>query len=127
VGQSVWVDRVFSGAVINGIYSFHASSAAFAEFWNDTFWSTQKTQSRKISRRQVWHAFVQESIRSVAQSSGYTLEVKDGLPIEEVTNRLITYLEKMELSEVLKITFALSALMNSNKLLTESLVMILLL
>jgi len=49
VGQSVWVDRVFSGGVINGIYHFHASSSAFAEFWNDTFWSSQKTQSRKIS------------------------------------------------------------------------------
>ena len=53
VGQSVWVDHVFSGGVINGIYHFHASSSAFAEFWNDTFWSSQKTQSRKISRRQV--------------------------------------------------------------------------
>jgi hypothetical protein len=62
VGQSLWVDRVFSGGVINGIYSFHASSAAYAEFWNDTFWSTQKTQSRKISRRQVWHSFEQESL-----------------------------------------------------------------
>src|ERR1700683_3742959 len=29
VGQSVWVDRVFSGGVINGIYHFHASSSAF--------------------------------------------------------------------------------------------------
>jgi len=32
VGQSIWIDRVFSGAVINATYSFHASSAAFAEF-----------------------------------------------------------------------------------------------
>src|SRR6202042_1030923 len=62
VGQSVWVDCVFSGRVINGIYHFHASSSAFAEFWNDTFWSSQKTQSRKISQRQVWHTFVQESM-----------------------------------------------------------------
>jgi len=49
VGQSVWVNRVFSGGVINGIYHFHASSSAFAEFWNNTFWSSQTTQSRKIS------------------------------------------------------------------------------
>jgi len=49
VGQSVWVDHVFSGGVINGIYHFHASSSAFAQFWNVTFWSSQKTQSRKIS------------------------------------------------------------------------------
>jgi hypothetical protein len=25
VGHSVWVDRVFSNAVVNGMYSFHAS------------------------------------------------------------------------------------------------------
>jgi len=87
VGQSVWVDRVFSGGVINGIYSFHASSAAFAEFWNDTFWSTQKTQSRKISRRQIWHAYVQESLRVVAQASGHTLEIENGVPLEEVTRQ----------------------------------------
>ena len=49
VGQSVWVDRSFSGAVINATYSFHASSAAFSEFWNDSFWSIQETSSRKLS------------------------------------------------------------------------------
>jgi len=85
IGQSIWVDRVFSGAVINGIYSFHASSSAYAEFWNDTFWSTQNPQSRKISRRQVWHAFVQESIRRVAGASKHTLELEDKLPIDQVT------------------------------------------
>ncbi len=87
VGQSVWVDRVFSGGVINGIYHFHASSSAFAEFWNDTFWSSQKTQSRKISRRQIWHTFVQESMRMVAKSSGVTLETENGIPIAQVTKQ----------------------------------------
>ena len=87
VGQSVWVDRVFSGGVINGIYHFHASSSAFAEFWNDTFWSSQKTQSRKISRRQIWHTFVQESMRMVAKSSEVTLEMENGIPIAQVTKQ----------------------------------------
>ena len=87
VGQSVWVDRVFSGGVIQGIYHFHASSSAFAQFWNDTFWSSQKTQSRKISRRQIWHTFVQESMRMVAKSSGVTLEMENGIPIQEVTKQ----------------------------------------
>ena len=32
VGQSLWVNRVFSNAVLNGMYSFHASASAFAEF-----------------------------------------------------------------------------------------------
>jgi hypothetical protein len=84
VGQGLWVDRIFSGAVINGTYSFHASSASFAEFWNDSFWSTQELM-RKITRRQIWHTYVQESIRRVAKSSGHLLELQDGLPIEEVT------------------------------------------
>ena len=85
VGQSIWVDRVFSGAVINATYSFHASSAAFAEFWNDSFWSTQEHNSRKISRRQIWHTYVQESIRRVAKASDQSLELLDELPIAEVT------------------------------------------
>ena len=37
VGQSLWVDRVFSAAVLNGIYGFHASSAAYTEFWNNIY------------------------------------------------------------------------------------------
>jgi hypothetical protein len=85
VGQSLWVDRIFSGAVINGTYSFHASSASFAEFWNDSFWSTQAPNMRKITRRQIWHTYVQESIRRVAKFSGHPLELLDGLPIQEVT------------------------------------------
>jgi len=52
------VDRVFSGAVLNGSYHFHASFSAFMEFWNDSFQSTQYTTSRKFSQRQVWQAFV---------------------------------------------------------------------
>ena len=88
VGQQMWVDRTFSAAVLNGTYSFHASSAAFAEFWNDSYWATQeKTHSRKISRQQVWHAFVQESLRRVAESSGNTLVLEDGLAINEVTRK----------------------------------------
>jgi hypothetical protein len=37
LGQSIWVDRVFSMAVVNAIYSFHASAAAYTEFWNNTY------------------------------------------------------------------------------------------
>jgi hypothetical protein len=92
VGQSVWVDRVFSGGVINAMYHFHASTSAFAEFWNDTFWSSQTTQSRKISRRQIWHTFIQESVRTVAKSSGVTLEMENGMPIEHVTKEAFVQL-----------------------------------
>jgi len=37
IGQQLWVDRVFSKAVINATYSFHASASAFTQFWNDSY------------------------------------------------------------------------------------------
>ena len=40
VGQGVWVDRVFSNAVVNAMYSFHASASAYMEFWNNFFGRT---------------------------------------------------------------------------------------
>ena len=42
VGQSLWVDRIFSNAVLNAMYSFHASAAAYTEFWNNSSWNHQK-------------------------------------------------------------------------------------
>jgi hypothetical protein len=62
VGQTVWVDRTFSNAVVHGTYNFHASASAFSEFWNESFWLTQSTNSRRVSHCQVWQAFVQESV-----------------------------------------------------------------
>jgi hypothetical protein len=85
VGQNIWIDRTFSKAVLNGSYHFHASVSAFAEFWNTSFWSTQTSSSKRLSRRQVWQSFVQESVRKVASVSGIDLELPDKLPIAEVT------------------------------------------
>jgi len=79
------IDRIFSKAVLNGMYSFHRSSAAYAEFWNDSFWSTQQEKSRKISCWQIWQAFVHESLHTVAKVSDINLVLPDGLPIGEVT------------------------------------------
>jgi hypothetical protein len=92
IGQQLWVDRVFSNAVLNGAYSFHGSSSAFAEFWSDSFWATQETGSRKITRRQVWQAFVQESVRRIAGSSDQLLELPDGLKIKELTKQAFAML-----------------------------------
>jgi hypothetical protein len=77
VGQNIWVDRIFSGMVLNGFYHFHASASAFTEFWNQSCWKVQQTTSQRISRRQVWHAFVQESVRRVAATSGFDIELPD--------------------------------------------------
>ena len=89
VGQSLWVDRVFSNAVLNGMYSFHASASAFTEFWNNSF---HGGNVKKITRRQVWQSFVQESIRSIAAVSNINIELQNGLPIDEVTKEAFSLL-----------------------------------
>jgi hypothetical protein len=84
VGQRIWVDRVFSSAVINATYNFHASATAFAEFFNASFWPTQRSHSKRLTRRQVWQAFMQESVRKLASASTFDLEVPDKLSISEL-------------------------------------------
>jgi CxC5 like cysteine cluster associated with KDZ transposases len=83
VGQNLWVDRSFSKAVMNGMFSFHASSQAYTQFWNNSYGST----STSITLRQVWQAFTQESIRTIATSSSHSFELIDNLPIKEVTGK----------------------------------------
>ena len=83
VGQNLWVDRSFSKAVMNGMFSFHASSQAYTQFWNNSYGSTSTT----ITTRQVWQAFTQESIRTIAAESSRSIELIDNLPIAEVTEK----------------------------------------
>ena len=87
VGQNTWVDCLFGNAVLCGMYSFHASAAAYTEFWNNAFWEMQTGNSPKISRRQIWQTFVQESVRSIASTFGVNLELEDGLAISQVTKQ----------------------------------------
>jgi hypothetical protein len=89
IGQSLWVDRGFTAAVLSGMYTFHASAAAYTDFWNGAF---DIDGQGGISRRQVWQAFVQESIRLVASASNTHLTIRDGLPIDEVTKEAFTIL-----------------------------------
>ena len=37
IGQSTWVDRTFGNAVVSGMHSFHASAAAYIDYWNNAF------------------------------------------------------------------------------------------
>jgi hypothetical protein len=69
------------------MYSFHASAAAYAEFWNNAFWKMQMGDSPKISRQQIWQTFVQESVRSIASTFRVNLELEDGLAIDQVTKQ----------------------------------------
>ncbi len=85
IGQSIWVDRAFSSAVLSGVYNFHASAAAYTEFWNSAFLTSQSSAVGRLTRRHIWQAFVQESIRMVGALSNTNLNLRDGLPIDEVT------------------------------------------
>jgi len=88
VGQSTWVDRKFSNSVLNGIYSFHASASAYTEYWNNSFGTAEVS----LTRRHIWQAFIQESIRTISTASDINLELKDGLPIEDVTTEAFAQL-----------------------------------
>jgi len=81
IGQNFWVDRLFSASAVNAMYNFHASAAAYAEYWNNTF----GTETVSVSRAQIWQAFIQESIRVIAEESKIDVELNDGLSIKEVT------------------------------------------
>jgi hypothetical protein len=83
IGQNTWVDREFSNAVISGMYSFHGSASAYADFWNNSYVNPQ--DSFQMTRRLVWQAFVHESIRTIGQVSNLNLETRDNIPIDDLT------------------------------------------
>jgi len=92
VGQSTWVDRMFSNAVVNGMYSFHASASAYMEFWNNSFGKTQQHTRSPLSHCQIWQAFVQESICTVATCANMELSLRDNLAIDEITKEAFSVL-----------------------------------
>ena len=89
IGQNLYVDRVFSNTVMNGIYSFHASTAAYAEFWTNSY---GKPHGFKVQRRQIWQAFIQESIRTLSQASNIYFEVADNSSIQDLTRDVFAIL-----------------------------------
>jgi hypothetical protein len=90
IGQSLWVDRKFSHSVLSAIYNFHASASAFTQYWNDH--NPITNSNFQITRRQVWQAFVQESIRTIASVKNIDLELKENFTIEEVAGEAFAML-----------------------------------
>ena len=88
IGKSLWVDRLFSTSAINAMYNFHASASAYAEYWNNTF----GTEQISLTRPQVWQAFVQQSVRTIAEECEIDAEFNDGLNIKEVTTQAYSLL-----------------------------------
>ncbi|TFK36079.1 hypothetical protein BDQ12DRAFT_699783 [Crucibulum laeve] len=66
--------------------------AAYTEYWNNSFGNIDPDNSITISWWQIWQAFIQESIRTVAAFSGINLELKDGLSIDDVTKEAYSIL-----------------------------------
>ncbi|KAF4571417.1 hypothetical protein EYR36_008754 [Pleurotus pulmonarius] len=81
VGKSVWVDRLVSRAIVNANYSFHASTAAITEFCHSSF-VQPSGGTFKLSRRQVWKAFVAESIRHMASFNNWEIVFESNLSID---------------------------------------------
>ncbi|KAF8870855.1 hypothetical protein BD779DRAFT_1454802, partial [Infundibulicybe gibba] len=92
IGREIWVDRVFSNAVIGGMYSFHASAAVYTDFWNDAYGNADSTNGLRITRRHIWQAFIQESTRSIALELKLHLELDNNIPINEVTTQAFSIL-----------------------------------
>jgi len=67
------------------MYTFHASASGYKEFWNNSFGKTQPSTSFHLSCCQIWQAFVQESIHTVASVAKIEISVHDNLGIDEVT------------------------------------------
>jgi CxC5 like cysteine cluster associated with KDZ transposases len=62
VGQALWVDWVFAGGVVNGMYSFHASAAAYTEYWNNSFGSYSQIPIKYFAHRFGKHLFKKQFI-----------------------------------------------------------------
>jgi hypothetical protein len=87
IGRNMWADRNFSDAVVKSMYSFHASANSYRDYWNSTFGSSNPANGLKLGRKQVWQAFVQESIRTVAFSDDVDFETRANLSIDDLTEK----------------------------------------
>ena len=74
------------------MYSFHASVSAYMEFWNNSFGKTQQDVFHKMSCRQIWQAFVQESIRTIGASVDIEISLGDNLAIDEIAKEAFSIL-----------------------------------
>jgi hypothetical protein len=87
IGRNMWADRNFSNAVVKSMYSFHASANSYCDYWNSTFGTSNPAKKLKLGRKQVWQAFVQESIRTVAFSDDVDFETPAKLSIDDLTEK----------------------------------------
>ncbi len=84
----------FVNAIVNNIYSFHASAAVYTNYWNNTFGQVNLEYSAKLDCHYIWQAFVQESVRTIAIATDQDvyLELNENLPVDELTKAAFTFL-----------------------------------
>ena len=89
LGQTLWTDRTFTESVLNATYSFHGSSSAFVDYWNESFGCQAGIN---ITRRHAWQAFVLESIRMVASDFGFDLITPSAVNIDGLAELAFAHL-----------------------------------
>ncbi|KAH6917723.1 hypothetical protein BKA70DRAFT_1215909 [Coprinopsis sp. MPI-PUGE-AT-0042] len=95
LGQKLWADRTFTGAVSNAFHSLHSSSQAFSSFFTDSYVSNSSSSPppallsptslvglpspphslQSVTRRHIWQAHLGESTRMIAADSAIDLTV----------------------------------------------------
>lgn len=61
LGQKIWAERNFGNFVLQAMYAFHGSAATIMDFWNRS-----STSNIHLTRRHIWQAFAQASIRLIS-------------------------------------------------------------
>ena len=55
IGWSTQVDCTFGNAVVSGMHSFHASAAAYIDYWNNHFGEVNLNQMGSLSHKHMTH------------------------------------------------------------------------
>ena len=84
IGWSTWVDCTFGNAVVSGMYSFHASAAAYTDYWNNAFGEVNLNWMGSLSCKHIWQTFIQEFTRVIAANQDHNLTLSESLPIDAV-------------------------------------------
>ena len=98
IGKNLWVDRKFSTGVLNATYDLHASTAGWMNHFNNMYGD----ESFAISHRQIWSAFLQESIRQVSEASGIDFIINDAASDEDIMHAAFVILGNQGIIEITK-------------------------
>ena len=84
IGQSTWVD--------SGMHSFHASAAAYTNYWDNAFGEVNLNHMAALSRKHIGQTFIQESTRVIAANQNHNLTLSESSPNGAVTHAAFSLL-----------------------------------